>query len=189
VKPVRGACVLALLLVISCGKSIDRQVSKAVREFDEVGLARQDIEVVDIKKTGSYALAEVKIHTALKLVNRDGTWVIEEIHLGDGHWEKAEHIMEALNRARTETTINLLQQVDSAIRRYSTAEGKVPDVEDYEALIDLLTPRYIEKLVPSDGWSRTYFYRAVSNQEYDLRSAGPDGMFHSADDVTIRSPQ
>ena len=39
-----------------------------------------------------------------------------------------------------------------------------------------------------DGWFNPYVFRTLSAKDYDLRSAGPDGIAQTSDDVTLEQP-
>ena len=49
--------------------------------------------------------------------------------------------------------------------------------------------KYIER-VPEDRWGHAYEYRGpdVSGGDFEIRSAGPDGVFNTADDLSSDTP-
>jgi len=102
---------LILLGSLGCGKSLERQVQEQIRTFDHASLSKQQVEVQNVKEIGDHAVAEVRITTAVRLVKKDGTWVIEEFRIGDRRWERAEHILAVINEERTETTLQQLNLI------------------------------------------------------------------------------
>ncbi|MFQ5741400.1 MAG: type II secretion system protein GspG [Acidobacteriota bacterium] len=178
---------LFVLVLPACGRSLEKQTRDAIRDLDGLSLSKNDVEVVQVSRSGDFAVAEVKVKTALKLKKNKGEWVVEEIRMGDRRWEKADHILALLREKRTETTRKLLGRLKAGIEHYSSAQGEVPQVADFESLVDLLAPRYMDGVVRLDAWSRPFFYQSLSARGFDLRSAGPDGAMRTADDLAVGS--
>lgn len=188
VKRVTVTCCLAVLLLPACGKKLEHQIRDAVRTYDSAGLNRKDVEILSIQESGNIALAEVKIKTAFKLKRSSGgDWIVEEVRLADGRWEKSEHILRALERERAKTTTERLDSILAGIERYRDGRGRVPDVENFESLIDVLAPGYLQSVVRLDGWARPFHFQSLSQSEFDLRSSGPDGVLKTPDDLIARS--
>ena len=89
-------------------------------------------------------------------------------------------------RHRSPTARHLLVQ---SIQGYCAEHGSLP-----RSLYDLLTisPRsgetYISAL-PIDYWRRPYAYAIIeaSNRQFEIRSAGEDGVLHTQDDIVSRA--
>lgn len=177
--------VLVLLWLTSCGKRIESQVQETVRVFDNALLSADAVEIQSVRKSGDHVIAEIKVTTAVKMKRKDGRWVIEEIRIGDRRWEKAEHILFVINEQRSETTRRQLTLISEGIRRYKERNGKVPQVPDYETLIDLLSPRYLDQIIRIDAWSNPFSYQSSSENTFELRSTGPDGAFGTQDDLLL----
>ncbi len=177
---------LALLLLPACGKNVERQVRDAARQFDGLDLPASQVEVVKLEESGDFAIAELRVSTAVKLVRKGDGWEVDEVRLGDRRWEKAETILAALGLEREKETRTRMQQVASGVRLYFAQENRLPAVDGFTALIDLLTPRYLQAVVRLDAWSQPFSYRALSERSFELRSAGPDGEFETGDDVVLR---
>ncbi len=178
---------LILLGSLGCGKSLERQVQEQVRTFDHASLSKQQVEVQNVTEIGDHAVAEVRITTAVRLVKKDGNWVIEEIRIGDRRWERAEHILAVINEERTETTLQQLNLITEGIRRYADLNHQIPKVSSFEELMDILSPQFHNQVVRIDAWSNPFSYQAIGANEYDLKSAGPDGNLGTPDDLAIRS--
>ncbi len=185
-RHLRALLPLLLLLSASCGKNINKQVQDAVRNFDNLQLTDSEIEVLRTQEMSGHAVAEVKIRTALKLVKKQGHWVVDEVRIGDRRWEKADHIRAVLNQKRAETTRGQADLVASAIEQYAAENGRVPAASDFRELVGSLSPQYLADPVLLDAWSNPLSYRALSNADFEIRSAGADGRTWTPDDIVRR---
>ena len=174
---------LILLGSLGCGKSLEKQVQEQIRTFDHASLSEQQVEVQNVKENGDHAVAEVRITTAVRLVKKDGNWVIEEFRIGDRRWERAEHILAVINEQRTETTLQQLNLITEGIRRYADLNQEIPKVSSFEELMDILSPQFHNQVVRIDAWSNPFSYQTVGADAYDLKSAGPDGNLGTLDDI------
>jgi len=69
-----------------------------------------------------------------------------------------------------------LSQAQQKVQQYSTAHmGTLPDDATGNSLITGL----------NDGWGHQVRYEIRGLGSYDIRSAGPDGVFNNEDDVTV----
>ncbi len=173
----------------ACGKNVETQIRDSVRQFDGLDLASSQVEIVDVKESGDFAIAELKVSTAVKLKKEKGRWLIDEVRLGDRQWEKAATILAALESRRSDETRQLLSELAGGVGAYRALQGRVPPAQDFESLVDLLTPRYMDHVIRLDSWSRPFAYQALSEQTFDLRSAGPDGLFETADDIVWKEAE
>ena len=178
---------LILLGSFACGRSLERQIQDQVRTFDNASLADNQVEVENVREIGDHAVAEVQITTAVRLVKKDGKWVIEEFRIGDRRWERAEHILAVINEKRTGTTLQQMSLIREGIRRYADLNNQIPQVASFEELIDLLSPQFQSRIVRIDAWSNPFFYRALGVNDYVLSSAGPDGSLGTPDDLVAGS--
>jgi type II secretory pathway pseudopilin PulG len=81
-------------------------------------------------------------------------------------------------RARTAVTLSNQIVLRNVITLYQTDKGSYP------AALNQLVPNYLTTL-PLDAWQRPFIYVPTPNgpTPYDLRSAGPDGLAGTADDI------
>jgi general secretion pathway protein G len=91
------------------------------------------------------------------------------------------------DKAKIGTTKAKLKTIKSALAGYSGEFGSFPTTE--LGLQTLVTNKQLDG-VPLDGWKRQlrYFFPGTSgnpDQPYDLMSAGPDGVWQTADDLNI----
>ena len=181
------AAVLFLPL-LACGKSLERQIVDGLSNLDQARLGDGQVQIEKVRRTGNHAVAEVTLKTAVKLIRKDRAWVIEEIRVGDRRWEKLETILAALDEERSLRTRSDLKLIDSAISRYRSDRGELPPAGSYRELMDHLAPDYMQPTTELDGWFNPYVFRNLSARDYDLRSAGPDGIARTSDDVTLEQP-
>jgi hypothetical protein len=174
---------LFLLFLASCGKSLENQIDQQIRTLDNLDLDKDSIEILSIEDSGQYAIAEVSVKTAVKM-KRDGSgWVLEEVRLGDGKWEKVDRIIEALNLKRSEETVEKMEIIQAGIRLYQTNRGELPRAQDFRELVDLINPIFMNEVIRTDGWWNSFSFRLVDKKSFELRSAGPDRQFYTTDDI------
>jgi hypothetical protein len=78
-------------------------------------------------------------------------------------------------------------EVNAAVRLYFSDNGKLPATLDELTKVNPKTDRpYLEKL-PKDRWGHDFTYdkRGEGGDDYVIKSAGPDGVFGTADDVVF----
>lgn len=179
----RFLLLILLLLLSSCGKKLEEQIDHQIRTLDNLDLDEETVEILSIEQSGKYAVAEVAIKTAVKMRKDDQGWVLEEVRLGEGKWEKVSRIVEALNIKRTEETVEKMEAIQAGINRYKEIRGEIPVVDDFRELIDVLTPMYMKTVIRMDAWWNAFSYRNENTNQFELRSAGPDRRFHTPDDI------
>ena len=184
----RLGLLLILLGSLGCGKNLEKQVQEQIRTFGHASLSKQQVEVLNVKEIGDHAVAEVRITTAVRLVKKDGTWMIEEFRIGDRRWERVEHILAVINEERAKTTLQQLNLITEGIRRYTDLNHQIPQASSFEELMDVLSPQFHNQVVRIDAWSNPFSYQATGANEYDLKSAGPDGDLGTPDDLVPGSP-
>jgi hypothetical protein len=171
------------MLLLACGKSLDQQVQEQVRTAGNARLDAEAVEVLSVRESGDQAIAEINIKTAVRMRKEGNDWVLDEVRLGDRRWEDVDRILEALDDSRKAETLSQLGKIAKGISRYVEDSGEVPQVMSYEELIDTLNPRYLPDVIRVDSWWKPFGYEPKGAAMYDLRSAGPDGEFHTEDDL------
>lgn len=172
-----------LFVCLGCAKSLEKQAQDQVRTFAKASLGQKQVEVENIRSIGDHAVAEIQITTGVKMIKKDGEWIIEEVRIGDRHWEKAEDLLTVVREKRTGNTLQQMDQIAKGIARYSIVQGETPQVKNFEELMNLLSPRFLERIIRTDGWANPFSYQTQGGDNYDLRSAGPDGALETADDL------
>ena len=172
----------------ACGRTLDKQVSSQVSKLGQASLGKNQVAVKNIRQVKDSAVAEIEISTAVKMKRDKERWVIEEIRIADRRWEKVDHLLAVLEYQRTATTQKQMNQISSGIKIYKQQEGTLPKAHTFKELIDVLSPSYLKSVIRIDAWSNPFFYRPIGTDEYDLRSAGPDGLLQTTDDMTTKAP-
>ncbi len=136
---------------------MERQIQDQIRTFDNASLADNQVKVDNVRELGDHAVAEVQITTAVRLIKKDGKWLIEKFRIGDRRWERAEHILAVINEQRTETTLQQMSLIREGIRRYADLNNQTPQVASFEELMDILSPQFQSPIVRIDAWSNPFF--------------------------------
>jgi hypothetical protein len=76
-----------------------------------------------------------------------------------------------------------LDQLRAGIEAYKQEEGKVPQTESFDRLVDTLAPDFLPVVIRIDAWWNPYSYQVKGDSDFELRSAGPDGRFGTLDDL------
>jgi len=182
--------VSALLLTAGCGaRSMNRDLARdLIIQVPGETLEKEDIEVVRVTQVGgSEAIAQTNVKAAFRLEKVRGNWVVREVRLGHGQWEKVNNLVETLETVRRQETQEMLDRIAEAIRKYQEANGALPVFSDYIGLSDLLSPRYLTPLIRLDSW-RHPLGAERTPASVVLRSAGPDGQFGTKDDILRTVP-
>jgi hypothetical protein len=180
--------ILSILFFSSCGghKFTANDARDAITSGPQSILEKEDIDVVYVTQISkATVVAESRVKTAFLLKKVDEEWVIQEMRIGHGQWEKIDDLMLALNRVKTEETHVCLDSIADSIRKYKEANGSLPPFKDYVDLSDILAPEYMESLIRLDSWRNPLRATLMDSNAILVVSAGPDGRFSTDDDITI----
>jgi len=180
--------ILLILFLPACGgrKFTTDDARKAITAQPQEILEKEDVDVVYVTQTSkSTAIAETRIKTAFLLREVDKEWIIQEIRIGNGQWEKIENLATALERVKTEETRVYLERISTSVREYYKDTGTMPEFRDYIALSDILAPKYIDPLIRLDSWRKPLRATTLESNTILVVSAGPDGSFDTKDDISI----
>lgn len=177
---------MAIFLMASCGRSIEKQARDQVRTFSNADLGKKQVKVFNVNRIGSTATAEVNIQTAVKMSRNEGKWLIEEIRLGSKKWEDIHRIIAALELIRKEDTLACMETVGDAVKAYTAENGPLELDTDFTSLIDMLSPRFLEEPIREDAWDNP-FILLVTNEGFLIRSTGPDGRPGNSDDLVLNN--
>lgn len=179
---------LSILFLSACGGhrfSADDARRAIVGQPQDI-LEKEDIDVVYVTQTGkSSAVAETRVKTAFLLDKVDEKWVVREVRIGNGQWEKTQNLAAALQRVKTEETRILLDRITASVREYRKETGRMPKFRDYIDLSDQLAPKYLEPLERLDSWRKPLRATTLESNAIVIASAGPDGLFATEDDISI----
>jgi hypothetical protein len=183
------ACLLGLAIILNgCGgRAINKKLARAaIVRSPADALAQSDVEVLSVTQVGAReAVATTNLRAAFRIEKVGGTWVVREVRVGKGDWEKLDNILLALERIKIEDTRRMLEIIGDAIAAYTAKNGRLPPCKDYVELSDALYPGYLSPLIRHDAWSRPLAAHLVGSDTVRLLSAGPDGKPGTPDDVEL----
>ncbi len=182
-----GLLSLALLSNGCGGRAINKKLARDVIVGSPAAvLAKNDIDVVSVTEVGSReAVVETYVHTAFRLERVGHDWVIREVKVGQGQWERLDDLVRTLQQVKIEETHRLLEKIAAAIEAFEQKNGRVPEFQNYVELSDALYPVFLSPLVRDDAWKRPLYAFRTSPNAVRLLSAGPDGKPGTPDDIEL----
>ncbi len=177
---------IAALLLTGCGRrTMNVNLAKdLIVQTPQEGLKKEDLDVAKVSQIGgSEAIAETRLKVAFRFEKVGTEWVVREVRIGHGQWEKVANLLQALERVKIEETQESLNLIAEAILKYRQSNGNLPVFKDYVSLSDLLSPMYLTPLIRLDAWRRPLAAERPNANTILLRSAGPDGKFGTSDDI------
>jgi hypothetical protein len=178
---------IAVLILTACGgRKINADIAAdVIAGMPSESFTKNDVEVMGVHQmSGSEAIVETKLHAAFRLEKVRNKWVVREVRLGQGSWEKTSNFERALEVVRVEETRKMLDRIAEAIIKYRDRKGSPPVFKDYISLSDILSPTYLDPLIRLDAWSHPLEALPQDLNDILLRSAGPDGKFDTNDDIS-----
>lgn len=179
--------VVLLLLLSACGgRKINNNLARnLIIGAESDTMHKSDVDVVNIQQTSATeVVVETRVRTAFRFEKDGNIWHVREVRRGHGQWENMENVEQALNQIKTEETATLMSRIADAIYKYRDARQTLPVFTDFIDLTDQLNPTYLTPLIRLDAWQRP-FEATSDDAKILLRSAGPDGMTGTPDDISI----
>jgi hypothetical protein len=174
-------------LISGCGasRSINPSIARdRVLEIAQSSLEKEDVEVLKVTRIGgSDAIAETRLKTAFRMEKVNDEWIVREVRIGHGQWEKISNLTVALEAVRIDETKQMLDQISEAIRKYQEDTGNLPVFKDYISLSDQLSPRYLTPLIRLDSWRHPLWAERTDSGIIVVRSAGSDQKLGTNDDI------
>jgi hypothetical protein len=181
----RYLLILALLLSGCGGRTMTPRLARSlIKDIPKDTLENSDVQILTITQvSGSEAIAKARVETAFRFEKVQGKWVVREIRLGHGQWEKVGNLVLALEKVKIEETGEMLDRIAEATRKYRKTNGSLPSFKDFVGLSDQLTPTFLTPLMRLDAWRRPFWAEHSSANAVAVRSAGPDGRYFTDDDI------
>lgn len=186
---ITGALLPLLLLLCSCGAPIARyQGRRILLDAPELKGWTEGMEMINTSQIDdSHIILDAGIPVTVMAEKKGGTWIIREIRMPDGKWEKVGSFTRALQDARDMETRRRMLELSLGLLRYAQAKGSFPPTCDIVDLTDRLYPHYALRLQRDDAWNNSLRYQAPPGPTFfRLTSAGPDGRFDTADDLILQ---
>jgi hypothetical protein len=181
---------ISLLLLTACGgRSMNKHLARdLIMAIPQEALEKKDIEVLSLlQPSRSEAVAETTLKASFRLEKVHGDWVVREVQLGHGQWEKVGNLIQALEKLKHEETQDMECKIANAIVRYREATGALPIFRNYIELSDALSPHFLTPLIRLDAWRRPFQAECIG-QVITIRSFGPDGRSQTTDDIVRTLP-
>ncbi len=180
--------VVAGLLVATntraAGDLTPREARRVIARLAGIELPSDAVRVKSISAMNNSAVVVAQVETAFRFVNENDKWRVAEIRTGDRRWEDVDTLVRALNAEKTSRVRAELETIATALEAFHREHGSYVEAKTEAALIDFLSPRYLNRVIRIDAWHRPYEYEG-SRDSYVLRSLGPDGKAGTADDVVL----
>jgi hypothetical protein len=164
-----------------------KEARKLIARLAGIELPSDAVRVKDISTAGNSAVVTAQVETAFRVVKDDkGKWRVAEIRTGDRRWEDVDTLMKALNVEKAARARAELESIATALESFRRERGAYLDSKSEAALIDILNPHYLARVIRFDPWHQPYQYEGAP-ASFVLRSTGPDGKPGTDDDVTVAS--
>jgi hypothetical protein len=179
------ALICVLFFTGCAARTINHNLARdIIVDIPQGALEKEDVDVIKLSGIGgSEAIAETLLKTAFRLEKVKGQWVVREIKLGHGQWEKIGNLTEAIERVKIEETKILVDRIVEAIQKFRESTGSLPAFKDHVALLDQLSPKYVTPLIRLDSWRQPLDATHSDANTIQVCSAGPDGKFRTTDDI------
>jgi len=190
---VNSTCRLAGLLGLALiangcgGRAVNKKTARDVIIGARTGeLTKGDLQVLSVTQVGPReAVVETQIHSAFRLQKVGNEWVVREVRVGQGQWEKLDNILSSLQQAKIEETRRSLEKVAGAVESYRKKNGRLPEFKDYIGLSDALYPLFLSPLIREDSWNHPLTAIQLDPATVRILSAGPDGKLNTPDDIEL----
>ncbi|MBA3443092.1 MAG: type II secretion system protein GspG [Pyrinomonadaceae bacterium] len=167
------------------GKLSTKDARRLIARVAGIELKTDAVRVKDISVLGASAVVVAEVETAFRFSRgEDGKWNVAEIRTGDNRWEDIDLLVNAINVEKRERARAELEMMRGALEAFRRERGFYVVTEDHAVLIDQLSPRYMTRVVRLDPWHTPYGYEGTTDR-FSLRSAGPDRIARTTDDVAI----
>ena len=167
-----------------------RRVRCLVANLFSINLPSDEVRVKEFSPlsvplgTETSALAVVYVRADFRLRRQAKSWQVTEFKSGNREWINVAGIQGAIDAAKRNQAENELRLIAAALQGYKQDRGRYVTTDKHLVLIDHLHPRFLIRVLRLDPWHHPYHYQGDS-QRFALRSAGPDGIPDTADDITV----
>lgn len=145
------------------------------------------IKSVDDGIGGKDAVVVAQVETAFKMTRVGDQWQVSEVRVGPGQWESVKLVREAVEHEKERRTAEDLRSLKSAADAFRKEMGYQLKARNIAELDDLLSPRFLEKVIRFDAWGRELRLEE-SAEGLKVFSAGIDGRYGTKDDIWILMP-
>jgi hypothetical protein len=126
------------------------------------------------------------VRVEARLTNDQGGWHVAELRSGNHDWVKLEPLVAAVNDQKQKQARVELDLIATALEKFRQDRGFYVVSDKQAVTIDLLSPRYLARVIRLDPWHQPYKYLG-ERDHFTLRSSGPDGKPDTPDDILVVS--
>ena len=164
-----------------------KEARRLIARVAGIELKADAVRVKDISVLGTSAVVVAEVETAFRFSRgQDGRWRVGEIRTGDNRWEDVDLLAKAINVEKRERARAELEMMRVSLEAFRREQGFYVVADSHAVLIDHLSPRYMTGVVRLDPWHNPYEYEGTPDR-FHLRSAGPDRIAGTTDDVAINN--
>jgi hypothetical protein len=165
-----------------------KQARRLIARLGGMALAPDQVHIrrVDMGFGSRDAVVEALVQTGFKFTRENNEWTVTHVRTGDRQWESVELVTTAVAAEKVKRTKADLDQVAQAVVAYHRDYEAYPPAAEFSELIDMLLPRYLNRIIREDYWHQSYVY-ALTPRGFQLLSFGPDGKRGTSDDIVIES--
>lgn len=166
----------------------NRRARCLVAHLFSISLPSDAVRVKDISKldlgTQPSALAVTLLQADFRLAKDRSGWQVIGFRSGNRDWTNigsAQGTLDSIKRDKTNADMNAIA---SALEAFRKERGSFVVSDKHIALIDILHPRFLSRVLRLDSWQHPYRYQG-ERDHFTLRSLGPDGKENTADDIVL----
>jgi hypothetical protein len=158
-----------------------------------VTLPSDDVRIKEISPFGlsigkeSAALVTALVRADFRLAQDANAWRVTGFKSGTRDWFNVSDLQLAIDQVKRSSANDDLSTIAKALSDYRRDRGSFVVADKESVLIDLLSPKYLTRVIRVDPWHRPYQYDGQQDH-YSLRSLGPDGKPNTPDDVVVFGP-
>jgi Type II secretion system (T2SS), protein G len=164
-----------------------------VAELLGIQLPSDDVRIREISSFGlslgaeSSALVTALVQVDFRFAREARRWSVVELRSGNRDWVNVTGLPAAMDQVKRTEAANELLTVAKALGDFHRDRGYFVVSKSESVLIDHLSPKYLARVIRIDPWHRPYHYEGQQDR-YSLRSAGPDGIANTEDDIVVSGP-
>lgn len=164
-----------------------KQARRLIANVADLNLDPQYVHIRRVNTgLGGRAVVEALIQTGFELAQQNGQWSVVRVRLGDRQWESVEFMTTAIKHEKIRRTSADMRVLGHALAAYYRDHHHYPAAANFAALIDLLLPQYLSRVIREDYWHRPYVYQPTPNG-YQILSLGPDGRPATGDELRLEN--
>ena len=191
VAPTRLTTLAIGLSLLGAGALARELGAREARERIAKAVGLENADRVHIKSinggSGREAIVEATFDGTFRMTSdKSGNWTVAEVRTGDRCWESVDLIRTAVRKEKILRTTADLRTLATALESFRRERGCYVTAASGAALLDALSPHYLDTVLRLDAWSHEFEYHG-SQAGYRLESLGPDGKPGTGDEIVVEN--